>query len=535
MRFELFRHFDVHEELPDIEGEEIDRVVIGLYAECINEATKSGIVWPGGTAPEVPDLDAPDTAFARLVDHVDWYQRIGYALKTPRSIWFYRRALLEAWKRLRGEVALQELMVVISISASDPMSAMDIKIIMGDLVRAQRRSEHMTEHRMKEQQKAANSAIKQLQNLPRIGQSTIDRQELVDILVALSKGEFRGDSPLQSISGDRRSVYWSRLATLEIGDGKVSDQRVLRDIKNYLKGGPSDDLMMGLIGNDDYPEVFNHFITLMKESWSRITFLFTDLIRYEIQKTKIKGIFSERKSYMDLWRFWLTDHPYFRRPDDIADSTFKNLSIGQDEVSDPNDRSSVLRYIASRIHEALDISIAEANNLYYYFSGAPNAQAYLEAPRVLQLRAAIVQYCSQNLTTADAWLLRLQRGGMFALYHLFFCVSSKDEKRLLDRPRDWAWAIESLIQACNMRADLIQPMLLVLISESVERQDGGRGRLSGRNLDMERARDLCGQDEALLLRLFAALVVETTYAEPIEARYTEQCDATKSQIKAYLE
>ncbi len=533
MSIELFRHFDIHEELPDLEAEQVSTDIRRLYGDCIRSADVHGIIWPGGQAPTTPDMasffDVADQALGR-----HWSLSLGKLLKTPRALKFWERTLRTSWQRLQGEVSLQELCAVVVLAAAEPRSFREIMTIIGEQIEAARVSKRMVS--ITSAHAGASFARQRLEQLSYASGSGVELNDIVEVINQLSFGQLCGDSTSQSIAGEsRQTVYWGRILSRDLDhDAALSDQKVLGDISSFMKSGDDSALADRILAERDYAVIVEHFSEWFTMKWSRLSELYTSLFEREFSEMVTSRRFTKRESYLFLWRRWLKSKGYQRVDTDVRDPAYAGLMAGPHSIPDADDKHQVLAWLSSMVYSAIQLSISHVNELYYWHSGAPGGSAFLPEPMIHQLRVAIVEYCKTNILTAQDWIDRLLLGNPFALYHLFYHVAGSNQVPVLYQPNDWTWAVPGLRDACLHDPGFMRPFVLFLLCSPQESRARDSNYDSTYRLDRERSLELCGGDRPLLLSLFRSLIREVSYSDTMEPRERQGCEQISSDIIQFI-
>lgn len=519
----------------DLSEDEVSEHIAQLARKLINEAASRNVIWPGGSVPDIADSFAIGNQLARVLKTPTWFRLISKLIKTPRSYKFFERGVVRAWGAMQGEISLQELMAIEGIRSAFPSEFSDLIPIIEEHVRCARGLRSHFETRKKELADDLKAANNSLNEVSLASHSGADRGALKEVVDGLSKGIFSGDSRLQSVAQeDRWTIYWAKLIAQSTTDAQTSDQMIIRDIHDYLHTGNPTTIVTKITSIDYYTNNFEHFSGWLANDWSKLSALYTALIDADIAAIKTTGRFSEEKSYFPLWRLWLKEEPCFRKDTDKEDPEYKGFVDCPKSIPRRKDGGNVLAWVSGRIRAALDTSIAEVNELYYYHTGSPGGTSFLPSPQVVQLRRAIVDYMRADATTAAWWDRRLQPGQPYALFHLMFHVAGRDQKPTLNTPSDWAWAMPALIEACSGRWNIIAPMLLFLVSNSYERTSPEGSHISGYGFDLERARAFCGNDEDLTKALLMTLAKKSN--EPFDLPPKERlgCEEILRGIERHL-
>ncbi len=369
------------------------------------------------------DIVTPAEAAARL-------------LRTPRALKHALRRTSVAWRRLYGEVDLDQLIAVNILRHGAP-EAFDFLVRHWDQLHA-----------------APTSSSVQRDSLPRISErltaewlratANVDWEPraaltlLVRLLPAASQylGHPTGPDRFDPEQGIGHRRYWLRVVNEEIDPSDVRDQTVFRDISNWRVSYvvPSA-LIDGLASGGDYVAVWEHYAAKTFGLESSLVLVLADQVLagyrtprgaralgWNGQSDPARPVFPER-AFSALW-------------------LYANGHVMRDDASRD--------WLENQVRLAMPTSLSLVNDLYYYWASARNGIVRLEDRA--HVRGVIYYLAQEQLRTADALLRVLPTTGIhYCLYQLVFTPDSDERPSDYSGLPHWAWLGPVVLEA--VRAD----------------------------------------------------------------------------------
>ena len=179
-------------------------------------------------------------------------------LTTPRNLKHFVRDIDRAWEALRGEIELDDLIVLTALRHGAP-EAFDFIVVNAATARSKPLNE---EH-------SAGTAVKTVRAHWGSLRNSLTKPTAVQMLVdALELRQLRSDQTLfvqslpQGIHNDGPVDYLGRILAARIPPGEIRDQEVLRDIESW-KSSVSAQMLKRLVAStheaDQYVDIWEHY------------------------------------------------------------------------------------------------------------------------------------------------------------------------------------------------------------------------------------------------------------------------------------
>jgi energy-coupling factor transporter ATP-binding protein EcfA2 len=358
---------------------------------------------------------------------------IAALLTSPRNLKHFIRDVDRAWDQLRGEVELNDLIVLTALRHGAP-AAFDFIVDNVEAARSER----------KERDAFAGDAVKTIK--PRweklrnsLAQPTMV-QNLVDVLdlnQLNSDSTVSSQSSPQGIHNGEPVDYLGRILAGQLLPGEIRDQDVLRDIemwKNARSGAMLEKLATATPESDEYVAVWRHYAH--RFSFEQVI----DIAGALANALLITLGANASMQHPAMGAVWRQSSRYMERDTKTA-------------------------WLIEQIQTVLPTSLGFATDLFQYFGSV--ADGIVTGAHRAQVRAALVESARASLNTADSLLASLGSQHEVPLTRLVYPPPS-------DQPPDtisfssWGWLVDLIIEAARTNEERVVPDVAVLVGDTMQ-------------------------------------------------------------------
>ena len=375
------------------------------------------------------------TRYMRRLDGDNIGDAITDLLTTPRNLKHFTRDVEQAWEALRGEVELDDLIVLTALRHGAP-EAFDFLVANAETARSERR----------EEDQLAGTAEKTVRVRWEHLRSSLSNPTEVQVLVnALELPQLNSDQVMsvqsspQGIHNDGPVDYLGRMLAGQLPPGEIRDQEILRDIEGW-KRSDSAQMLERLVASTPESEQY-------AKIWEHYTSHLSDDQLVEIATGLIAGILNRLKGDARM------KHPAM-------------LSVWR-RCTGRLPRDARTEWLIEQIRIVLPINLGFATDLFKHWA---SVHGIVSAGHRDRVRIALVEKARTSFVTVDALLSSLDSVHEYPLTRLI-------NPPPLDEPPDpipwnsWSWLVPLIIEAAKVDEARIIPDVAIFvgdISDSVE-------------------------------------------------------------------
>ena len=352
-------------------------------------------------------------------------------LTTPRKLKHFIREVDQAWEALRGEVELDDLIVLTALRHGAPES-FDFIVVNAETARSTRpKDEH-----------GAGTAVKTVRARWDLLRDSLTKptevQRLIDVLELpqLSSDEHVSVQSLpQGIHNDEPVDYLGRILAGRIPPGEIRDQEVLKDIVSWKKSRSAQMLKRLVASTNEsgqYVDIWEHYDCHFSDD--QLIEIATGLIADALNHLKANASINHPAMHA-VWRRCT------RR-------------LGRDTKTD---------WLIDQIRIVLPISLGFATDLFYFWGSAENGIVSVEHRN--RVRMALVEDARTSFANVDALLLSLGPEHEYALTRLVHPPPLNEPPDPIRRD-SWASLVPIIIEAAKVNEDRIVPDVAILVGDT---------------------------------------------------------------------
>ena len=378
-------------------------------------------------------------------------------LTSPRNLKHFVRDVDRTWEALRGEVELDDVIVLTALRHSVP-AAFDFVVGNAEAARSETdENDDLAGHAEKTVKSRWESLRSSLSDPSRV-QILIDALELPKLR---SIDFARGQPLLQGIHNDGPVDYLGRILAGRILPGETRDQDVLRDMvdwKDSDNGRMVERLFTSTTESDQYVAIWRHYGCHL--SGPELLKIATTLTNKTLEIQEANATVGT-SAMLAVW------HCCEKR-------------VSRDERRD---------WLIERIRFALPTSLGFANELFHYCASA--AHGFTTEEDRGRVRNALVEVARESFATVDVLLAALGDEHEYPVAQLVR-VDHQDEPSDPVPLDSWAWFVPVLIGAAAVDEDRIVPDVVNIVGNT----EAGiqAGRVTRRfALDRERMTEFFGE------------------------------------------
>lgn len=351
-------------------------------------------------------------------------------LTTPRKLKHFIREIDQAWEALRGEVELDDLIVLTALRHGAP-EAFDFIAVNAEPARSEPPRDDPIEGTAVKTVRARWDSLRKSLTKPTEVQILVDALELRQ----LTGQTIFAQSLPQGIHNDGPVDYLGRILAGRIPPGEIRDQEVLKDIVSWKKSRSAQMLKRLLAStpeSNQYVDIWEHYDCHLSED--QLIEIATGLIADALRRLKANASINHPAMHA-AWR------RYTRR-------------LGRDTKTD---------WLIDQIRIVLPISLGFATDLFYFWGSAENGIVSVEHRN--RVRMALVEDARTSFVNVDALLLSLGPEHEYALTRLVHPPP-------LNEPPDpipwdsWASLVPIIIEAAKVNEDRIVPDVAILVGDT---------------------------------------------------------------------
>ncbi len=408
--------------------------------------------------PYVFDLPSAPLAIAELV-------------QTPRLLKHILRHCEEIWSTLHGEIDFDDMLVanVLRYGAPEAFAFLleNASTLRSDLDEASRSGQNQQMSSRQNELKAKWESV--------TSDVSWNKVAVLDLIAFLfpNTDYFLGiRAPLDRLApqGMRHSHpidYWERFLGETLAPGAIEDQRVLLSIRDFQNGESTrNELPARILTEPAFAMQWEHLSVHMSRS----------------------QLFSVATEVISLS---LTSNG--------ADSTGENegiLAVRQRLRQYARGTAAYEAWLTARILEALPVSLALCNDLFFYWASVDGE--FVDEEGMIRLRSVIVDAARAAFNTSAGLLNALGTIREYDLYHLIFPAHKGEVPELpCCTSSDWSWLGPILVNAAVEAPEKLVPQIIPLITEHPRKviQDSETGTV--------RRTKVCEINEQVIVDLFS--------------------------------
>jgi len=373
--------------------------------------------------------------------HSVWPVAVGQLIAHPRQLKRLMNAFSNVWHMLRGEVDIDELLMVQVLRFSAPAAFTYLGVNLRDL-RLLKQNHQQSDDDKKEANKLLDELRSEWRRITAGADFDIEAAEiLLNELVPTTNRVFGPryyvhGNRIQSIVQRKGPDYWSRLSSESLEPGEVRDQEVLRDILE--RPLPA----------------------------QRIT----QRVGCSVAYSELLAFFSEHCSISDVERqaIFSAVHEDMRlRFGPAASTGVGNYDVVYGTLSEPLRRNAEagMAWLQQEIDRCLPRNLRLACELYGDFA---RRTAHAGRIRVFIRDQAQKHFAEQS---GEALAEGLDPLFPYTLYHLIYAYGDQPAEELIARSEDWLFLAPVILDAMRSAPDRMIPAALVTFWEDNARGD----------------------------------------------------------------
>lgn len=433
--------------------------------------------------PDKLGLSSPDDllSYMRSMDRNQPIDALTELMSTPRALKRLVGDVEGAWRRLKGEAELVDIIVVSALRQStEPVINFFYRNI--DVARAERDRFGIepadTPDRIAIEWKELVSTLEN----PRAVQSLVD---LLGIRRLTAGHGISGDISPQDVSRYEPTDYFRRILAGDIAAAELRDQTVLTDIAEWRRR-TNDNMIVRLMqadeANDRYARVWEHFAATQFTP-DELPPIASEIHARLLRRLGKTVLFDKAPASISIWRL---------------------LNKGRrDRWND---------WLMGEIRVALPVSLLFAADLYGWYGSVPHGIVSIE--RRGELRAALIDAARATYREPATLIRALSEDQPYALSR-FITPPSKDEPPDTVTLVDLRWFAEIVTDAARISPALIVHDIVVTFGRfghRFERGEGaGLGLIETYSLDRDRVAEFFGARTDDIL----AVIVEFQTDSPV--------------------
>jgi hypothetical protein len=398
-------------------------------------------------------------------------------LATPRNLKHFIRDVDRTWANLRGEVELNDLIVLTALRHGAP-AVFDFIVENAEPARSDRKE--LDDTFAGGSVKTVKARWETLRNslpAPTQVQSLVD---ILDLPQLSSDTTISSQSSPQGIHNGEAVDYLGRILAGELLPGEIRDQDVIHDIEAW-KGDRSRQMVERLESaterSDHYVRVWEHYAGRL--SWEELI---------EVAGVLIDGILTRRSANASI-----------KHPAMLATWRRANRRMERDTKTD---------WLIRKIESVLPTSLGFATDLFQYWASV--SHGIVGVANRARVRAALVAQAQASLGSADKLLAALGPEHEYPLTRLIYPPPT-DEPPDTIPSNSWAWLVELIFDAAKLDEERILPDVAIFVGDT---SHGFRtGKFEERyKLRRDWMKEIFGARTDQMLKLLAAYGGSNQYA-----------------------
>ena len=425
--------------------ERVPRMTIDRVEDILAPAYEHWQTVPEGYIDPLPKQREDRLGLENVTDPLIRYARrrqgdsvahaIAELLTTPRKLKHFIRDVDRAWEALRGEVELDDLIVLTALRHGAP-EAFDFIVVNAETARSD----------LPEDKDLAGTAEKTLRDRWESLRNSLSKATAVQMLVEplelpqLVFERLFAQSLPQGIHNDGPADYLGRILAGRIPPGEIRDQEVLGDIENWKSHG-SAEMLKRLVDSTPessrYVEIWEHYSDRLSED--QLVDIATGLIAEVLSRLRANASINQ---------------PATKHPAMLAVWRRCNRRLRHDTKTD---------WLIEQIRIVLPTSLGFATGLFYFWASTENG--IVSAADRDRVRRALVEEARKTFVTVDALLSSLGPEHEYSLTRLVYPPPSREPADPI--PRDsWEWLVPLIIEAAKVDEDRIVPDIVALVGDT---------------------------------------------------------------------
>jgi hypothetical protein len=426
VRFDFAKVCDHVERMPLVDAEQVRHLLRMVRDHCMTERFIDPV--NDRATDNALDLNASSgdlESYARRRYRNSLADAILDLLETPRKLKHVVRRVARAWRGLRGEVDIDDLIVVSALREGAPDS-FDFLVSELDAVRHKERDWPQPSTAIQDAWK------KHVESLP----NGALVQRLVDFLALEAIAQPNAKGRPQGVAHDEPNDYFRRVLAEELAGDELRDQQVLREMDAWIAGS-SDEMTPRLLAATEsdrrYVRVWEHFSDRVPDD--KLLPLASTLLEALRKRDGVRTS-GKHPAVLALWRT-------------------ANRHLGR--------TSEASKWLSTELAAALAASLELAHELYYFW-GSVRYSVVDEAGRSAA-RAAVVEAARSLYADPEELRKALDDERPWGLRHLLEPVDQEEPKSVLTDPSAWAWLGPVLLDLIRLQGPALAAHLLRLIGD----------------------------------------------------------------------
>jgi hypothetical protein len=434
VQFDYPKLCDTIERVPQVTVDRVEEILAQAYAQwlTISKGSIDAMSEPRKDRLGLEDVTNPMNRYMRRTRGDTVSDAISRLLTSPRNLKHFVRDVDRAWNNLRGEVELNDLIVLTALRHGAP-AVFDFIVENADAARSERKEDDGFAGAAVKTVKKRWEALRESQPTPTHIQTLVDILDLPQ----LTSHAFTTQSSPQGIHNDEPVDYLGRILAGQLLPGELKDQDVLRDMEEWKtsRSGPMIGKLVSATSDDEqYVKVWEHYAARRLSE--------DELI--DVAQTLIRDLLAR----------------------DRADSTIQHpamIAVWR-RCNRRVERNTKTEWLADQIRSVLPASLGFGTELFQYFGSTRHG--IVDADARAKLRAAVVDRAKASLTDPASLLASLGTVHEYPLTRLIYPPPT-DEPADTVELEHWAWLVPIIIDAAKINPDRIIPDIAVLVGDTV--------------------------------------------------------------------
>jgi hypothetical protein len=432
--FDYQKLCDIIERIPLITADRVEDILAPVYSQW--RAESDDYIDPISDEKRkdrlgLENVTAPMMRYLRRTHGDSAADAITALLTSPRNLKHFIRDVDRAWGHLRGEVELNDLIVLTALRHGAP-EAFDFIVENVEAARSERREKDTFAGEAVKTVKARWETLRNSLAEPTRIQTLVD---VLDLNQLSSDSTISSQSSPQGIHNGEPVDYLGRILAGRILPGEIRDQEVLRNIEAWKSShvGPMlEKLETATEKSDQYVKVWEHYARRISDE---------ELI--EIAGTLIDDVLRRLGADASM------QHPAM-----LAVWRRCNRRI---------ERDTQTVWLTEQIRSALPKSLGFATDLFQYWASL--SHGIVSEQQRAQVRAALVDSARASFHTVDALLSSLGPQHEYPLTRLVYPPPTDEPADTV--PLDsWGWLVDLIIEAASVNEERIVPDVAILVGDT---------------------------------------------------------------------
>ena len=425
--------------------ERVPRMTIDSVEDLLAPAYEHWQTVPEGYIDPLPEQRKDRLGLENVTDPLIRYARrrqgdsvahaIAELLTTPRKLKHFIRDVDRAWEALRGEVELDDLIVLTTLRHGAP-EAFNFIVVNAETARSDLPNDKDLAGKAEKTLRARWESLRNSLTNSTAVQMLVEPLELPQLVF----DRLFAQSLPQGIHNDGPADYLGRILAGRISPGEIRDQEVLRDIESWKSHG-SAEMLKRLVGSTPestrYVEIWEHYADRLSED--QLVEIASGLITDALNRIRANASINR---------------PAMKHPAMLAVWRRCNRRLRHDTKTD---------WLIEQIRIVLPISLGFATELFYFWASIENG--IVSGADRERVRRALVEKARTTFVTVDGLLSSLDPDHEFPLTRLVYPPPSRQPPDPIPW-NGWAWLVPLIIEAAKVDEERIVPDIAVLVGDT---------------------------------------------------------------------